>query len=150
MTRDQLRRQLTAIEPTEDTYAGLSAADVDVLVELVKQDEDWIAARAIHALARIGSERAFEAIIAVCEDPRREIRAAAAGAARLLPPAASDAVVERLVGDGDAAVRKLAVQSVTPRTGDQLLALVGDLARNDADPRVRDRAQQAISDARTS
>ena len=147
MTRDELRRQLTAIEPTEDTYAGLGPDDVDHLVQLIQDDEDWIAARAVHALARIRSDRANETIVDATDDPRREVRAAAAVAARLMPPAASDEVLRRLIDDGDAAVRKFAVQSVTSGTGDDVLARLDEVARDDADPRVRDVARRAISDA---
>ena len=146
MTRDQLRRQLTAIEPTEETYAGLSAEDVDVLLELIRDDEDWIAARAVHALARIRSDRANELIVGVTADPRREVRAAAAAAAKLMAPAASDQVLQRLIDDDDAAVRKFAVQSVTSRSGDGVLARLDEVARNDADRRVRDLARRAVSD----
>ena len=150
MTKDELRRQLTAIEPTEETYAGLGVEDVDHLVELIRDDEDWIAARAVHALARISSDRANELIVGVTADPRREVWAAAAVAARLMPPAASDHVVQRLIDDGDAAVRKFAVQSVTSRSGSGVLARLDEVARNDADPRVRDLARRAISDAQNS
>ncbi len=146
MTRDQLRRQLTAIEPTEETYAGLGAEDVDVLLELIRDDEDWIAARAVHALARIRSDRANELIVGVTADPRREVRAAAAAAAKLMAPAASDQVLQRLIDDDDAAVRKFAVQSVTSRSGDGVLARLDEVARNDADRRVRDLARRAVSD----
>ena len=149
MTRDELRRQLTAIEPTEETYASLGPEDVDLLMELIRDDEDWIAARAVHALARISSDRANELIVGVTGDPRREVRAAAAVAARRMPPAVSDEVVQRLIDDSDAAVRKFAVQSVTSRSGDDVLARVDEVARNDADPRVRDLARQAISDAQS-
>lgn len=146
MTTEELRRQLTAIEPTEETYEGLGPEDADLLAELIQRDEDWIAARAVHALARINSQRANELIVGACDDPRREVRAAAAVAASLMPPAASDEVLQRLVDDNDAAVRKFAVQAVSVGTGHDVLERVRDLARNDSDPRVRDLARLAVSD----
>jgi len=149
MTTEQLRRQLTAIEPSEETYQGIGPEDTDPLAELIRQDEDWIAARAVHALARIDSERANEVIVGVCDDPRREVRAAVAVAARRMRPASSDRVLQRLVDDEDAAVRKFAVQAVTSRTSEDVVGRVRDVARNDADPRVRDVAARAVEDAKT-
>ncbi len=82
-------------------------------------------------------------------DPRREVRAAAAVAARRMPPTASDEVLQRLIEDDDASVRKFAVQSVTSRTGDSVRARVSEVARNDSVPRVRELAGRAISDAQS-
>lgn len=147
MTRDELRSQLTAIEPTEETYAGIGPQDIDLLMDLVRDDEDWIAARAVHALARISSDRANELMLEVTGDARREVRAAAAIAARRMSPTASDIVVRRLIDDGDAAVRKFAVQSVTSRSSDVVRARLDEVARTDADLRVRDVARRAIADA---
>ena len=45
----EIREQLSDIEPSERTYAGLGASEVGPLVDLLDDDEGWLAARAVHA-----------------------------------------------------------------------------------------------------
>ena len=47
MTLDQLKNQLSAIQPDESTYAGIGASEVPLLEQLLRDDEDWLAARAV-------------------------------------------------------------------------------------------------------
>lgn len=147
MNLEEIREQLSAIEPSDETYANLGPDEVDALKELASDEQDWLAARAVHALARVGSAPADDAVVAACGDPRREVRAAAASAASLMPTESADAVVAQLVDDGDPSVRKLAVQSLSRDSGAALLARVTAVAANDADPRVRQVAQGAVDSA---
>lgn len=146
-TLEEIREQLSAIEPSEETYDDLGPDDVDALKELASDDQDWLAARAVHALARVGSGPATDAVVAAASDSRREVRAAAAMVARLMPAESADAVVARLVDDSDPSVRKFAVQSVTSGSGDAVLARVTEVAHNDDDPRIRRLAQGAVDSA---
>src|ERR1051325_318562 len=107
----QIREQLSDIEPSEGTYAGLDASDVGSLVDLLDDEEGWLAARAVHALSRIDADAAHDAVISSAHSPKLEVRVAAAASAGRLPAHASDEVLARLLEDPEAAVRKFAVRS---------------------------------------
>ncbi len=138
----QLREQLSAIEPTERVYEGIGADDVDALKAILAGDEDWLAARAVHALSRIESEEARQAVIAATASPRMDVRVAAAASAPDLPTEASDAVLVRLLDDPEPAVRKYAIQSSSRRNGDDVRRRISRIAGADADPRVRRTAEE--------
>ena len=140
MTRSELRSQLSSIELDERTFAGLSPADVESLTELLHDEEAWLAARAVHALSKIDSPAAHDAMLAAAELPRLEVRVAAAISAAALPPDRSDEVLLRLLGDPQAGVRKFAVKSVSERNGSFVKRRVEEIAEADADHNVRRRA----------
>jgi HEAT repeat protein len=116
----ELRRQLGDIEPTERTYAGLDPSDVDGLRALLDDEEAWLAARAVHALARISAGEAVEALRDAARSPRPEVRVAVASSAPRLPTAAADDVLAVLLEDPQAGVRKFAIRSVAPRNSAEL------------------------------
>ena len=138
----QLREQLSAIEPTERIYEGIGADDVGALKAILTGDEDWLAARAVHALSRIESEEARQAVIAATASSRMDVRVAAAASAPDLPTEASDAVLSRLLDDAEPAVRKYAIQSSSRRNGDEVRRRITRLAGADTDPRVRRTAEE--------
>jgi hypothetical protein len=131
-TPSELRRQLSDIEPTERTYAGLDASDVPALRALLDDEEAWLAARAVHALARIEADEARRAVRAAAQSPRPEVRVAVASSADRLPTPVADDVLAVLLEDGQAGVRKFAVRSVTPRNSDALKDRVAQIAASDA------------------
>ena len=138
----QLRQQLSAIEPTERVYEGLGADDVPALKEILAGGEDWLAARAVHALSRIESEEARQAVVAATASDKVDVRVAAAASAPDLPTEASDAVLSRLLDDAEPAVRKYAVQSSSRRNGDEIRRQITRLAGADTDARVRRTAEE--------
>jgi HEAT repeat protein len=140
-----LRTQLSTIELDDATYAGLGPQDVDTLIEFLRDEEGWLAARAVHALSRIDDPRARAAILDASAMPRPEVRVAAAVAAQDLPTATSDELLRTLLDDPDVPVRKFAVRSVSPRNAPAVQARVRDLARDDTDQRIRAVAQSKAS-----
>jgi HEAT repeat protein len=138
----QIRRQLSDIEPSERTYAGLDASDVGTLVKLLDDKEGWLAARAVHALSHIDADAARRAVVTAAHSPRFEVRVAAATSAGRLPTQASDEVLTGLLDDPQPAVRKFAVRSTSSRNSEQLRRRVADIAAEDADPRVRRTAEE--------
>jgi HEAT repeat protein len=137
MTMSELRAQLSSIEPTEATYAGIGPEEVDLLRVLLDDDEAWMAARAVHALARIDDPAAREALAEAAGKPRMEVRVAVASAARDLPPDTSDEVLPALLADDHVAVRKFAVGAVTERNSAAVRDQVASLADSEPDDRVR-------------
>jgi HEAT repeat protein len=133
----QIREQLSDIEPSERTYAGLGASEVGPLVELLDDEEGWLAARAVHALSRIDAEPARRAVVASANSPRFEVRVAAAASAKSLPPHVSDEVLSTLLDDPQAAVRKFAVRSTSNRNSETIRGRIAEIAAQDADPRLQ-------------
>ena len=143
-TTSELRAQLSEIEPTSAMFDGLAPDDVDQLRSLVASEEPWMAARAVHALARIGNERSADAVLAAVRDPRIAVRVAAASSSATLPAAQADQVLLALLDDEAPSVRKIAVRSVTASNGAAVLQRVRALSTNAADPHVRRAATAAV------
>jgi hypothetical protein len=133
MTISELRQQLSAIEPMESTYEGIGASEVDLLTELLDEEEAWLAARAAHALSRIDSDHAHEALLSATESSRPEVRVAVAASADRLPPAVSDEILSRLLGDSEIGVRKFAIKSTSDRNSAAIRRRVVEIATVDAD-----------------
>src|SRR4051794_39660965 len=85
MSMSELRSQLSAIEANETMYAGIGSNEIPLLVELLRDKEGWLAARAVHALVRLDAEGAREAVRAATRSERPEVREAIAASAGQLP-----------------------------------------------------------------
>lgn len=138
----QLREQLSAIEPDQTTYESIGPAEVELLEGLLDDEQDWLAARAVHALSRIDTERAHSAVVSAAQSPRMEVRVAAAVSAAELPAAASDEVLSRLLSDSEAAVRKFAIRATSHRNSENVRRRLTQIAASDADSRLRQAALQ--------
>jgi HEAT repeat protein len=138
----ELREQLSAIEPDERTYEGIGPSDVDSLVRLVDDDEDWLAARAVHALSRIESSQARQSVASAAQSPRTEVRVAAAASAAALPAEDSDEILSKLLDDSQPAVRKFAVKATSTRNAEAIQARVRDMATRDESAGLRRVAQR--------
>ena len=134
---EELREQLSAIEPDERTYAGLGPADVPALRTLLDEEEGWLAGRAVFALASVGDRAAADALREASTSSRDEVRVAVAASADRLAPELSDAVLAPLLDDEVTAVRKFAVRAVSPASDPGLRARVAGLARSEQNPAVR-------------
>jgi HEAT repeat protein len=141
MSADELRRQLSAIEPTEAMYDPIGPSEVDALEALLNDREAWLAARAAHALARIDSDNARDALVAAATHGRPEVRTAVAAAASRLPTETADAVLPTLLRDADPGVRKFALKSTSSASSDAVKARVEHLARNEAIAPLRSLAE---------
>ncbi len=138
----QLREQLSAIEPDDRTYEGIGPSEVEPLQELLADEEDWLAARAVHALSRIDTDDARRAVVSAADNPRIEVRVAAAASAPTLPAPASDEILSRLLDDPEPGVRKVAITATSRRNSEAVRRKVGEIAAADADTRLRRVAEQ--------
>jgi hypothetical protein len=120
-TYDEVRQILSLIEPSEDMYAKLDGDDIPLLQRLVLDPEAWLAARAVHAAARLGTAAGHSLISNAASDPRRELRAAAASVAPKLPADVSNTILERLIEDRDMSIKKLAITSIGPAASATLM-----------------------------
>lgn len=132
MSSSALREQLSAIEPDESTYEGIGASEVDALRELLEDEEAWLAARAAHALSRIDSDTARDALLSAAESSRTEVRVAVAASAGALSPTVSDEILLRLLDDADIGVRKFAIKSTSAENSDLVRKRVVDIAKSDS------------------
>ncbi len=144
MSMDTLREKLGAIEPSEDTYSGIGPDEVPLLVELLGDDEAWLAGRAVYALTRVGSPAALEALTAARSSPRDEVRVALAANASRLPPDAGDVVLQRLLVDPEVGVRKFAIRSVRPENGAAVQERLANLVDQDDHPAIRSLAGERL------
>jgi HEAT repeat protein len=139
---NELRMQLSAIEPDEHTLEGIGPDEVSALITLLDDQEAWLAARAVHALSRIDSDNARAAVVSAATSPRSEVRVAAATTAAELPGAVSDDVLARLLDDPDVGVRKFAVRSVSNRNSVAVRQKIQSIASSETNRRIRLAAEQ--------
>jgi HEAT repeat protein len=145
MNESDLRAQLSAIEPTEETYANIGAQDVTVLRHLLDTEEEpWLAARAVFALSRIGDDRAVSAIRRAAEDNRPEVRVAVAAIAPTLEPDISNALLPPLLGDEDLGVRKFAISAVSDRNNRALRERIATMATDEEHEALRAAASDKL------
>jgi len=137
ITRDELRAQLSDIEPDEGTYKRIGASEVDALRRLLDDEEPWLAARAVHALSRINAKPARLALVEASQNARPEVRVAVAASAGSLPPKVSDEVLSKLLNDPEIGVRKFAVKSSSARNSVAIRRRVRELAASETDAAVR-------------
>lgn len=141
ITLDQLRRQLSAIEPNETTYAGLGSPEIPLLQQLLKDPEPWMSARAIFALSRIADDSAVGVIRKAIADPRPEVRVAIAASAVNLAAKDSNIILSELLDDKDVGVRKFAVQAISAENDASIHAKLQIIGAQDPVSLMRDHAR---------
>lgn len=145
MSMQEIRSRLSSIEGDAQMYVDFGPAEVPLLVELLGDEEAWMAARAVYALTRIATPEAAAAIEAAGDSGRDEVRVAVAVSANKLPPEAADRVLAKLLSDPEVGVRKFAVESVSPENEERVRQLVTEMAASDNDV-LRARAQSKAHD----
>lgn len=144
MTMDKIRQQLSVIEPDESVYAGIGADEVPSLVALLDDEEPWLAARAVHVLSRVGTPEALEALARAGRSHRDEVRVAVAAGAAVLPPDAADPMLDHLLTDPDAGVRKFAIRSVSSANSEAIRARLSGIAADDDNSALRTLAHDRL------
>jgi HEAT repeat protein len=144
LSLQELQDRLSAIEPSEEMYAGLGEDDFPALELMLQFEEPWLAARAVYAIGRIGGDRMAQALDSAAEDRRPEVRVAVAATAGRVPPDRTEVLLSQLMADSDPAVRRVALHAV-PRQGDpRMREQVGKLAESDPLPLIRDEAREIL------
>lgn len=142
MSMQEVRSRLSVIESDTQMYADLGPDEVPVLVELLNDEEAWLASRAVYALIRIGTPEALAAVERAGASTRDEVRVAVAVSASLLPPEVSDRVLTPLLQDHEVGVRKFAIGSVTTGNKESVQRLVSEMTdAEDAVLRARSRTR---------
>lgn len=141
ITLDQLRRQLSAIEPNEGTYAGVGSTEIPLLQQLAKDPEPWMSARAICALSRIDDSNAVEVIREAMHDVRPEVRVAIAASATNLAAKDSNAILSEILEDKDVGVRKFGIQSISHENDPSIHAKLQLMETQDPVSLIQDHAR---------
>jgi hypothetical protein len=144
MTTAELRAKLSVIEPTETMYTGIAVTDLPALQQLLADREDWVAARAVFAVSRVGGNEATVILTKAASDPRAPVRVAVSVAVGQRPIVLPDNVLTNLLKDPDVGVRKFAPLAVKPQNGPEPRAMLTRIASDDAVPAVRENATEAL------
>jgi HEAT repeat protein len=147
-TLEELRRQLSAIEPDEATYSGIGPEDLPLLEQLARDPEPWMASRAVFAASRMADVRAKAILARAAGDPRSELRVAAAAATKNLAPAEANSLLLQAMNDSDLGVRKFAVQAVAPTHSEPVQARLRELESADPAPAIREAAKSRLAEIR--
>lgn len=145
MSMQEIRSRLSSIEGDAQMYVDLGPDEVPLLVELLDDEEAWMASRAVYALTRIATPEALAAVEEALDSGRDEVRVAVAVSANVLPSEAADRVLTKLLTDREVGVRKFAVESVTPDNEERVRRLVAEMTNSD-DEVLRARAQSRARD----
>jgi hypothetical protein len=111
---DEVKFILSDIEPTEAMYEKLTEEDIPHLKNILKEQEPWLASRAVFAISRFNTVKTNRILYRLASDPRMEIRVSLASCANALPLEVSEKIISKLVKDKEPGVRKFAYQSVLP------------------------------------
>jgi HEAT repeat protein len=144
MTLEQLRNQLSAIEPDEGIYDGIGPSDIPLLEQLLQEPEAWMASRAVFALSKVPDARAATVLSRAVADPRQEVRVSVAASVGNLSPSLANGILLRLLADADLGVRKFAVQSVSEAHDAGVHAKLRDLENRDPAPPIREIAKDRL------
>jgi HEAT repeat protein len=144
MTLEQLRNQLSAIEPDDSIYAGIGPSEIPLLEQLLQNEEAWIASRAVFALSRVPDIRAVTILSRIVADPRQEVRVSVAASVSNLRPSDANNILLKLLDDTDLGVRKFAVQAVSGTHDAAVHAKLRDLEARDPALPIRDVARDRL------
>jgi HEAT repeat protein len=143
-TFEELRSQLSAIEPNDGTYAGIGPSDIPLLSQLLQDKEQWMASRAVFALSRIPDPSATAILSRTAADPRPEVRVAVAASTSNLDPGDANGILLRLLGDTELGVRKFAVLAVSEGHDAAVHAMLRDIETRDPANAIRSIAKDQV------
>jgi HEAT repeat protein len=144
MTLEQLRNQLSAIEPDESIHSGIGPSEIPLLEQLLQDGEAWMASRAVFALGRVPDTRAVHILSRAVADPRPEVRVAVAACSSYLKPSDANNILLKLLDDTDLGVRKFAVKAVSETHDAAVHAKLRDIETQDPAPPIRNVARDKL------
>jgi HEAT repeat protein len=146
---NSVRRLLGSDEPNYPAVVRLGAAALPALTQLIAGANVRLAAAAASAAGMIAHPRAAQALARAARSPSPVVRLAAAGAARNSQGPEVSRVLQTLLADADAGVRKFAIKAAVARPSEPaLLARVRSIQSSDAVAANRTLAGRALQFAR--
>jgi HEAT repeat protein len=114
VTMEQVRSQLTPIEPKYAEAAQLGPEAMPHLERLAAGPDLLLATRAVHLASLIGGDGAAHVLLDAAKNASAEVRVQAAAGARNLSGDAATRVLLIALRDSDVGVRNVALKSVRP------------------------------------
>ena len=148
MNLDQLKRQLSDIEPSETTYQSIGPAEVPLLGQLLQDPDHFLASRAVFALSRVRDAGSMQLLQRAAADARPQVRIALAASAAQLPVADRSRVLLPLLNDTEMGVRKFALHSADAAGDTTLREKLREVLGNDPEPALRALAAQKLGTIR--
>jgi HEAT repeat protein len=145
VTIDDVRAALSPDEPDYDAAARLGPEAVPHLEALILGDDMSLATKATSLLGFIPDPRAASILRLAAGHHWATVRAAAGAVARRLDPEIAAQVLVSLLADSDPGIRKVALLSAPPGSGDQIDVAIARVAETDALPELRQLATEVRS-----
>jgi len=149
-TLEELRNQLSAIEPDIDMFDGIGPSEIPLLEQLLQDEEAWMASRAIFALSRIPDPKALAILSHEVSDPRPEVKVALAASVKNLKSSDANDILLKLLNDTNIGVRKFAIQAVSPNHNVSVREMLKNLEMQDPIPPIRDSAKDKLRELKLS
>jgi HEAT repeat protein len=143
-TLEQIKAQLSAIEPNDGTYLGIGPLEIPFLEQLLQDEEVWMASRAVFALSRIPDARAITVLSQAAVDPRQGVRVALAASVSNLKPEDANDLLLQLLTDTEMGVRKFAVLSVSEAHNAAVSDKLKEIEFRDPAPAIREIAKDRL------
>lgn len=141
-----MKQVLAEIDRDEPNYAALAKLGKDALPHLqliIDGDDPLRASKAAYAVGLIGGAGSAEALQKAAEHQDPQVRIAVAHALRKSTGPSRIKMLDRLLDDEDAGVRKVAVSAVGDMPTAELRKKVAALAENDSEEFIRVAAAKA-------
>jgi len=144
ITMQDVTRYLDADEPDYELAALLGPDALAQLELLVRGRDPMLASKATHLAGLIRDPGALQVLQAAAESAEPIVRIAAASTAALMPSDQASTLLSRLLTDSDPEIRRIAIESIASEAPPQLERVLGDLARADPYPSIRDSAAKVL------
>ena len=141
VTMQQVLAQIDKDEPDYARAAKLGSAALPHLRQIIEAEDPLLASKAAYLASLIGGADAIEVLDEAAKRREPEVRVAVAHALQNTSDAPPQ-LVERLLGDEDAGVRKLALKTVGKLKLQTVQAKVATIAKRDSEDFVRDIAAE--------
>ena len=132
------------LDPEEVDYPGAAAKlgpdSLPYLQELAESPDTMLASKATYLASLIGGEPALRVLHAAAGRPEEAIRVAAATGLRHLTEEQAAPIADRLLGDHDLGVRKMAIRSVASFASGPMRERLKHAAESDPEQFIRDLA----------
>ena len=144
ITMQDVRKWLDADEVDYTKAKRLGSAAIPFLMELVQGGDLGLASKATYLASLIKSEQSAALLETAAARNEPVLRVAAASGIRNLPEAQAEKVLDLLINDPDAGIRKVMLKSVDRFRSPQVATKLQRVAETDPEPFIRELASSIV------
>jgi hypothetical protein len=144
ITMEQVRAQLDRDEPDYAEAAKLGPDAIPHLTQLVQGGDPMLASKAAYLASLIQSDKSTTVLELAARSSHDQVRIAAAAGVRNLKQVEAP-LLNLLVHDLDAGVRKVTLRSIEAKPQAGAKAMVEEIAKNDPDENLRQLAGKMVN-----